>query len=399
MKHTLESVETPAYWGGAPAFSERFRFIAPLLPPLDEVLEDYRSAYESGVITNAGCTKRFEEGAAAYLGAQDCVAVSSCTSGLMMVMRALELTGEVIVPSFTFFATGHAIRWNHLTPVLADCHRETWNVDLADVERKITPRTSAIVAVHMYGNPADVEGLAALAQKHDLKLIFDAAHGFGSKHGDRYVGQFGDAEVFSLSPTKLLVAGEGGLVATADPALARAIRLMRNYGDDGSYDPLHIGMNARMPEFNAALGLRGLPLVESKVARRNQVAALYTDGLRGLPGVSFQQVKPGDRNTYKDYSIHVDAPQFGCTRDQLAMALLAENIETKKYFYPPLHKQTLYRQFDLSPLPNTEAVTENVLSLPIYELLPDSTIDRIIDTIWRIQSFGVERSFPTASGR
>ncbi len=399
MKHTLTSVETPAYWGGAPAFSERFRFIAPLLPPLDEVVEDYRGVYESGVITNAACAKRFEEGAAAYLGAPDCAAVSSCTSGLMMVMRALGLTGEVIVPSFTFFATGHAIRWNQLTPVLADCDRETWCVDLADVERKITGRTSAILAVHMYGNPADVEGLTALAHKHHLKLIFDAAHGFGSKHGNRHVGQFGDAEVFSLSPTKLLVAGEGGLVATADPALARAIRLMRNYGDDGSYDPLHIGMNARMPEFNAALGLRGLPLVESKVERRNQVAGMYTDGLRGLPGVSFQKVKPGDRNTYKDYSIHVAANRFGCTRDQLATALLAENIETKKYFYPPLHKQTLYRQFDLSPLPNTDEVTGNVLSLPIYESLPDSTIRGIIDAIWRIQSFASERSFSPASGR
>ena len=398
MKQTLESVHTPAYWGGAPAFSERFRFIAPLLPPLDEVWDDYRPVYESGVITNAACARRFEEGAAAYLGAEDCVAVSSCTSGLMMVMRALALTGEVIVPSFTFFATGHAIRWNGLTPVLADCHPETWNVDLADVERKITPQTTAIVAVHMYGNPANVEGLAALARKHRLKLIFDAAHGFGSKHGDRYVGQFGDAEVFSLSPTKLLVAGEGGLVATTTPALTRAIRLMRNYGDDGSYDPLHIGMNARMPEFNAALGLHGLPLVESKVERRNQVAALYTDGLRALPGVRFQKVEPGDRNTYKDYSILLDPEQFGCTRDQLAAALLAENIETKKYFYPPLHQQTLYRQFDRSPLPNTEAVTGNVLSLPIYELLSDSTIHRIIDAIWRIQSFGSERSFPLASG-
>ncbi len=174
---------------------------------------------------------------------------------------------------------------------------------------------------------------------------------------------------------------------------------MRNYGDDGSYDPLHIGMNARMPEFNAALGLRGLPLVESKVERRNQVAGMYTDGLRGLPGVSFQKVEPGDRNTYKDYSIHVDAHRFGCTRDQLATALLAENIETKKYFYPPLHKQTLYRQFDLSPLPNTDEVTGNVLSLPIYELLPNSTVTRIIDTVWRIQSFVSERSFPTASGQ
>ena len=137
MKSVLESIEAPAYWGGTPAFKERFRFISPLLPPLDEVLEDYRAVYETGVVTNAACVRSFEEQSAAYLGASDCIGVSSCTSGLTLVMRALELSGEVIVPSFTFFATAHAIRWNGLTPVFADCDRETWNVDPLDVERKI----------------------------------------------------------------------------------------------------------------------------------------------------------------------------------------------------------------------------------------------------------------------
>ncbi|HEX4169661.1 MAG TPA: DegT/DnrJ/EryC1/StrS family aminotransferase [Bryobacteraceae bacterium] len=395
MKTILESIETPAYWGGSPAFEERFRFISPLLPPLDEVWEEYRAAYEGGIITNAACVRRFEEQSSAYLGVRDCVGVSSCTSGLTLVMRALGLAGEVIVPSFTFFATAHAIRWNGLTPVLVDCDRETWNVDPADVEQKITTRTSTILAVHMYGNPANVDVLTSLARKHNLKLIFDAAHAFGSQRRGAPVGQFGDAEVFSLSPTKLLVAGEGGLVATADPALARAIRLMRNYGDDGSYDPQFLGQNARLGEFNAALGLRGLPLVDSKVERRNQIARLYVEGLSGLPGVTFQKVDHGDRNTYKDFSIHVNSDLFGCTRDQLAVALLAENIETKKYFYPPLHKQTLYREFEKSALPNTNYVADNVLSLPIYETLPDSTIARIVDCIKRIQCFAAYRSFDT----
>lgn len=393
MQPMLDSIEAPAYWGGTPAFPERFRFISPLLPPLDEVLEEYGDAYDGGVITNATCVRRFEEQSAAYLGARHCVAVSSCTSGLTMVMRALELTGEVIVPSFTFFATGHAIRWNGLTPVLVDCDRETWNVDPADVERNITARTSAIVGVHMYGNPANVDALTSLAHKHNLKLIFDAAHAFGSQRRGTPVGQFGDVEVFSLSPTKLLVAGEGGLIATADQALARAIRLMRNYGDDGSYDPQFLGQNARLSEFNAALGLRGLPLMNSKVERRNQIARMYVDGLAGLPGITFQKTEPGDRNTYKDFSIHVDSNPFGCTRDHLAEALLTENIETKKYFYPPLHMQTLYRQFNRAVLPNTNYVADNVLSLPIYETLPDSTITRVIDCIARIRLFAAHRSF------
>ena len=392
MNSTLSSTEAPAYWGGAPAFPERFRFIAPLLPPLEEVLADYAGAFDSGLLTNAGCGRRFEEAAAAQLGARDCVAVSSCTSGLMLVMHTLGLTGEVIVPSFTFFATGHAIRWNGLTPVLADCDPATWCVDPADVERRITSRTSAIVAVHMYGNPANVEALAELARRHNLKLIFDAAHAFGSRRAGTPVGQFGDAEVFSLSPTKLLVAGEGGLVATGDPALARALRLARNYGDDGSYDPHYIGQNARMGEFNAALGLHGLPLVDSKVERRNRIARRYEDGLAGLAGLSFQQVRAEDRNTYKDFSIHVDAARFGMSRDELGAALLAENVETKKYFYPPLHGQTLYRQYDTGDLPHTDWVAGNVLSLPIYETLPDATVSRIVDLIGRIHSFSARRA-------
>jgi dTDP-4-amino-4,6-dideoxygalactose transaminase len=387
LSHNFHVSNTPAHFGGSPAFAERFRFIAPTLPDLEKVIQNYGQAFESGLITNAKCVARFEESAAEYLGARHCVAVSSCTSGLMLVMRALGLTGEVIVPSFTFFATGHAIRWNSLRPVLADCDRRTWNVDIADIESKITPRTSAILAVHMYGNPSDVRGLESVAARHGLKLIFDAAHAFGSKYRGIPTGQFGDAEVFSLSPTKLLVAGEGGLVATNDALLAQALRVMRNYGDNGSYDPEWIGMNARMSEFNAALALTGLPLLEAKVTRRNEVARLYTERLAELPGLRFQAVHPEDVHTFKDYSIHVKPEEFGLDRNELAAALLADNIETKKYFYPPLHKQTLYKQFKTVDLPATDFVADNILSLPIYEALSNETIERVADSIHRIHHF------------
>jgi dTDP-4-amino-4,6-dideoxygalactose transaminase len=382
---------TPALYGGVPAFSEKFRFIAPQLPPLENVLASYSQVFRSGIITNAKCVSQFEEAAAAYIGVRHCVAVSSCTSGLMLVMRALGMTGEVILPSFTFFATAHAAHWNSLELVLADCDTATWNIDIADVERKITSRTSAIVAVHMYGNPNDVRRLEELAAKHGLKLIFDAAHAFGSRHRNQPIGQFGDAEIFSLSPTKLLVAGEGGLISTNNAELAAALRIMRNYGDSGSYDPEWIGLNARMPEFNAALATAGIPLLAEKIARRNQIAALYTEGLRELPGITFQQVDPRDTHTFKDYSIHITRSQFGMTRDQLAQALLAENIETKRYFYPPLHKQKHYKQFLASPLPGTDWVADNVLSLPIYETLPDDTVKAIVDRIHLIHSFTAPR--------
>jgi dTDP-4-amino-4,6-dideoxygalactose transaminase len=379
--------DLPAILGGRPLFSQRFRFIKPTLPSLNTVLGTYGQAYENGLITNAEIVGKFEAAVAERLQVKHCVAVSSCTSGLMMTLRALEVTGEVIIPSFTFFATGHAARWNSLTPVFADCEPDTWNVDVADVERKITERTKALLIVHLYGNPANVEALSRIATRHNLKLIFDGAHAFGSKYRGRPIGGFGDAEVFSLSPTKLLVAGEGGLVTTNDATLAKAIRGMRNYGDTGAYDPEWLGMNARMSEFNAALALAGLPSVDQRVNRRNQIAQMYTDQLASLPGLRFQAVSPQDVNTYKDYSIHITPEQFGMTRDELAEGLLAENIETKKYFYPPMHMQRLYKQFykaDREDLKTTEEVTGGILSLPIYESLPDSTIENVSRAIHRL---------------
>ena len=394
--------DLPAIHGGRPLFSERFRFIRPSLPSLHTVLGTYGTAYENGLITNADIVGRFEAAVAERLQVKHCVAVSSCTSGLMMTLRALEVTGEVIIPSFTFFATGHAARWNSLTPVFADCLSDTWNVDPADVERKITERTKALLIVHLYGNPANVEALSKIAQRHNLKLIFDGAHAFGSQYRGRPVGQFGDAEVFSLSPTKLLVAGEGGLVTTNDASLAKTIRGMRNYGDTGSYDPEWLGMNARMSEFNAALALAGLPDIDERVRRRNQIARMYTDELATLPGLRFQSVHPSDVNTYKDYSIHVTPSQFGMTRDELAEGLLAENIETKKYFYPPMHMQKLYKSFHDAggnSLKVTEEITGGILSLPIYESLPDSTIEMVARAIHRLAHSTSTRKEVSLSGR
>jgi dTDP-4-amino-4,6-dideoxygalactose transaminase len=376
-----------------PSFAEPFPFMRPTVPDLSQVIADYQVAYGNGLLTNAALVGRLESAVAERLRVKHCVAVSSCTSGLMMVMRALGLKGEVILPSFTFFATGHAALWNGLKPVFANCETDTWNVSPSDVERKISSATSAIIGVHMYGNPCDVTALEAIAGRHGLKLIFDAAHGFGSAYRGIPIGSFGDAEVFSLSPTKLLVAGEGGLVTTNDPQLATAVRAMRNYGDVGAYNPEWLGLNARMSEFNAALALHGLSLVDAKVQRRNHIAGMYTEILSSLPGIRFQKVHPADTNTYKDYSIHVSSEAFGMTRDALAQSLRAENIETKKYFYPPLHQQTLYSRFhepERNDLSQTEYVADGILSLPIYESLPDETVRGVADALKRIAHFAPE---------
>jgi len=371
------TLDRAASGGRRPAVLEPFRFIAPTLPPLEEVLALYAPAYGQGMITNSRLVARFEAAVAERLGVKHCVAVSSCTSGLMLVSKALGIEGEVILPSFTFFATAHSALWSRLRPVFADCDPATWNICPEDAERKITSRTAAILGVHLYGNPCEIEALSRIASRNGLKLIFDAAHAFGSRFQGRPVGQFGDAEVFSLSPTKLLVAGEGGLVTTNDAALAKRVRAGRNYGDAGNYDPELLGLNARMTEFNAALGLAGLGMVDAKVERHNLIAAEYARVLGSMKGVGLQLVRPGDVSSYKDYSVHIDAGACGISRDELRAALLARNIETRAYFSPAVHRQRLYRPFSASGLPRTETLADGILSLPIYHDLPLETVARI----------------------
>jgi dTDP-4-amino-4,6-dideoxygalactose transaminase len=373
---------------------EPFPFMRPTLPELGQVISEYQAAYRNGVVTNADLVARLESAVAERLRVKHCVAVSSCTSGLMLVLHALGLEGEVILPSFTFFATGHAALWNGLKPVFANSDTDTWNISPADIEKRITGATSAIVAVHLYGNPCDVTALEAIARRHSLKLVFDAAHAFGSEYRGIPIGSFGDAEIFSLSPTKLLVAGEGGLVTTNDAKLAAAVRAMRNYGDVGAYNPKWLGVNARMTEFNAALALSGLPLMDAKVRRRNAIAAMYTDLLSSLPGIRFQKVHTADTHTYKDYSIHVNSQIVGLSRERLADALHAENVPTKKYFHPPLHQQFLYSRFydrDANDLAQTEFIADGILSLPIYESLPDETVCAVAELIQRIVRSACER--------
>jgi dTDP-4-amino-4,6-dideoxygalactose transaminase len=382
MTPTLFAGRVPAILGGAPAFSSRLRFMVPTLPPGRKVWAVYKQSFRDGQITNSKLVERLERNVAERLGVKHCVAVSSCTSGLMLVLRALDLSGEVILPSLTFFATAHAVMWNRLRPVLADCDPSTWTLDPEDIQRRLTKDTTAIIGVHLYGTPCNVEPLAEIAQRNGLSLIFDAAHGFGSVHCGRPIGGFGDAEVFSLSPTKILIAGEGGLVTTNDAALARRIRAGRNYGDAGTYDCDLIGLNARMSEFQAALALAGLDQVQRKVARHNHIAREYTSALEPA-GFEIPKVRVGDVSTFKDYCLCVDPDIIGVSRDQLAGALLQENIETKKYFSPALHQQKLYREFaeQNDPLPISTRVSDRVLSLPVYESLSDDQIFKISDAL------------------
>jgi dTDP-4-amino-4,6-dideoxygalactose transaminase len=356
----------------------------PTLPALEDVVSLYNDVYKSGLITNARLVSRLESAVAERLRVKHCIAVSSCTSGLALTLKAFGLQGEVVVPSFTFFASGEAILWNGLKPVFADCNRDSWNVDAEDVARCLTPSTTAIMAVHMYGNPAEINKLEVLAEDAGVKLIFDAAHAFGSSYCGLPIGGFGDAEVFSLSPTKLLVAGEGGLVTTNDATLANRLRAGRNYGDLGNYNPILCGLNARMSEFNAALALSGLRLVDEKIARHNEIAARYSSILSGIEGISFQNVLPMNGSTFKDFSLHIASDATGWYASGLCAALSELGVPTKRYFYPPLHQQDIFAPFHHCaerPLRMTELVSEGVVSLPIYASLSNEQVDAIGKTV------------------
>ncbi len=375
----------PALLGGAPVFERKIPIVRPFLPDLSQLTSGLQEMLTSGMVTKGRYLHEFEEAVAKHLGVNHVVGVSSCTTGMMLAHRCLGLTGEVIVPSFTFMATVAALVWNGLTPVYADVDAGTTNLDPEEAEAAITPRTTAIVAVHNFGNPADIDALETVARRHGLKLIFDAAHGFGANYQGAPVGSQGDVQVYSLSPTKLLISGEGGIVATNDDELAEKIRKGREYGNDGRYDSAFVGMNARMPEFNALLGLRSLAMLETAAAHRNEIVDIFHEGLGELPGVGFQVVRPGNRNSYKDFSITIDSTAFGLNRDELAVALEAENIDTRKYYDPPAHCQTAYRSYaDGARLPNTEWLAASSLSLPIWSNMEAEVALKICEAVQKI---------------
>jgi dTDP-4-amino-4,6-dideoxygalactose transaminase len=377
--------DVPAILGGVPAFPSKVNIVRPILPDFEEMAEGVQGILRSGMVTKGGHLKAFEKAVREHLGVKHALAVSSCTSGLMLTYRGLGLTGDVVVPSFTFMATVSALVWAGLRPVYADVDPQTTNLDPAAAEAAITPQTSAIVAVHNFGNPAEIDALLDVARRHGLKLIFDSAHGFGALYQGQPVGSQADAHVYSLSPTKLLITGEGGIVATNDDALAEQITLGREYGNNGSYDSAFAGLNARMPEFNALMGLHSLERLEEAAHTRNQSVALFQEMLAMLPGVGFQVVRPGNRCSYKDLSITFDPAQFGLTRDELALALANENIDTRKYYEPPVHRQAAYQQFyDGRPLPNTEWLAGNSLSFPMWSAMEPQVVVQICEAVQRI---------------
>ena len=368
-----------------PLFKTRIPIAKPLLPDWEAVEETFKSILESGIVTKGEHVRALEASVAEYLDTHHAVAVSSGTAGLLLAYQALDLSGEVIMPSFTFMATASAMIWAGLTPVFVDVDYATRNIDVAAAEAAITSQTSAIVAVHNGGNPADIDELVSLARRHDLRIIFDSAHAFGSRYHDCVVGTQGDAHVFSLSPTKLVIAGEGGMVATNNNEVAEKVRIGREYGNRGDYDSEFAGINARLPELNAVLAKHSLCQLQSAISRRNELASLYKEQLSTLPGIGFQRIREGNLSSYKDFAITIDPDEFGLTRDELAESLTADNIDTRTYFDPPLHRQLGYRKFVKSnqDFPNTDRLSSTILDLPIWSQMDREIVEGICFAIKR----------------
>ncbi len=357
----------------------------PWLPSFETLAPMLREVVENGLITNGKYVRLFEERVAAYLGVRNCVAVSSGTLALTIAMGMLELTGEVIMPSFTFTATAHAAIWNKLDVVLVDIDPETFNINPDLIEKLISPRTSALVAVHMFGNPCDVDRLAEIANKHKLRLIYDSAHALGSHYRAKPLAGFGNVEIFSLSPTKIVTSAEGGLIATNDDALAERCRLARNQGVHADYDCSLLGTNARMSELHGILGLGSMDIIDAAVEKKNVLVGYYRKQLEAHPGIRLQRLLDSTvRSTYKDFNIIIDANIFGMNRDGVAQVLAARGIATKKYYSPPVHRQSFYRTrtqcYDVA-LPVTDFVSSNTLTLPLFPEMTFAEVDRVCQAV------------------
>jgi dTDP-4-amino-4,6-dideoxygalactose transaminase len=386
--------EKPAILGGEPILKETVPIAKPPIKAhADKILKDYRKILESGMVTNSEFVRKLEQSVAEYVRAKHCVALANCTSGLILAVKALGIKdGEALLPSFTFPATAHAVKWNRLRIRLVDCDPETFTVDLASLKERITEKSRVIIPVHVFGNPCDVKGIAEIAMDHDLRVIYDSAHAFGSTYRGNPIGQFGDAEVFSGSPTKAFTTVEGGLVTTNDSEIAAQVNIGRNYGHRGDYNCEMPGLSARMSELHAALGLNLLPYVASDIKKRNEIARQYEKHLGKLPGIGFQKIRSECTSTYKDFGITIDRDKFGLNRDALATALDKEHVVTRKYFYPPIHMQKCYPELKDSAgdLPNTNLISKKVLCLPMFSSLLNEQVNSVIETIKRIHTWAEE---------
>ena len=338
-------------------------------------------------LSNQGpLVQEFEERLKSYLGVKHCIPICNGTVALELAIRALGLEGEVILPSFTFVATAHALQWQGITPVFADIDPATHNLDPDAVERMITPRTTGVLGVHVWGRPCAVEALQSIGDRHGLRLLFDAAHAFGCSHGGRMVGNFGRCEVFSFHATKFFNTFEGGAIATNDDELAAKIRLMKNFGFKGYDNVVYLGVNGKMTEVCAAMGLTGLDSLEAFMTVNRRNYEVYRESLAGIPGLRLIDYPTAERCNRQYVVLEVDEQAYGRSRDETIQMLHGENVLARRYFWPGCHRMEPYRTLYPAAgrnLVHTEAIAARVIVLPTGTAVDEPAIGTIAQLLRR----------------
>lgn len=356
-----------AIFTGIPTFSEKLHVGRPNIGDRECFMAMIADMLDRRWLTNNGpFAREFERQMADLLGVRHFLAINNGTIALEIAIKALGLKGEVIVPSMTFIATPHALQWLGIKPVFCDVVPGTYHLDPACVEKHITPRTSGILGVHLWGQPCDIEGLQAVADRYNLKLLFDAAHAFGCSYDGRMIGNFGDAEVFSFHATKFFNSLEGGAVATNDDGVASLVRSMRNFGFVENDFVAYEGTNGKMNEASAAMGLASLAGVESFMDTNYRHYQQYHQELADVPGVSVITYDEAEQNNFQYVILNVNEQAAGISRDELVEILVAENVLARRYFYPGCHRMEPYRSDPTTNrhLPETARVVEETMGVP-----------------------------------
>jgi dTDP-4-amino-4,6-dideoxygalactose transaminase len=370
-----------AVLGGPPTFADPVHVGRPNIPHRDRFLERINAMLDRRWLTNNGpLVREFESRIAALTGVKHCVAMCNATVALEIAIRALELHGEVIIPSYTFVATAHALQWQEVTPVFADIDPMSYNLDPACIERLLTPRTTGIIGVHVWGRACDTAAIEQIARRHRLKVIYDAAHALGCSHNGKMIGEFGSCEVFSFHATKFLNSFEGGAVVTNDEALAHQMQLMRNFGFAGYDRVLYVGTNGKLSEVCAAMGLTSLEALDEIIAVNRRNYECYRNNLEDVPGIKLIDYDTSEHQNYQYIVLEIDPTVASLNRDELVPVLHAENVLARKYFWPCCHRMEPYRSHFPHAhllLPNTERVAPRVMVLPTGTTLSCEDINKI----------------------
>lgn len=360
---------------------------APLLPNLDEFNELLKEIWDSKWITNNGSFHRqLETELAKYLKVPYVSLFTNGTLPLITALQALRISGEVITTPYSFVATTHSLWWNGIKPVFVDIEPSTGNIDPTKIEAAITPKTTAIMPVHVYGKPCDVDAIQAIADKYGLKVIYDAAHAFGVEVNGKSILEAGDMSTLSFHATKVYNTIEGGAMVMHDEKTKKRIDYLKNFGFAGETEVVAPGINSKMDEMRAAYGILNLRQVDDAIEARHQVAIKYREALRPVEGITFGDDMPGVKHNYSYFPIFVDAEKYGMTRDELYIKMKEQNVLGRRYFYPLISEFSTYRGLSSANkenLPVAHKMAKEVICLPMHHELNEEDVKRILETIIR----------------